>query len=177
MGRMRLVVARWLRAVGSRCREWAIRLEAGLPVPLTLSAFMHRSRGWNEGRNWWRRQQMKDPCVFCGGQAITSDHIKARSQGGPDNWGNRAPACRRCNQEKGAMGLLQFLIIRQPAKWRPVSPIMSQKSSTTTYTERKIAAAKVPVTPVTPPYWVNDMRHRQPDDIDLREMRKTLSAR
>ena len=44
-------------------------------------------------------------CMYCGdqfsGKILTRDHIKPRSQGGQDAWGNVITACKACNNLKG----------------------------------------------------------------------------
>ena len=74
-------------------------------------------------RNPWSMTLTKDPCVYCGGPVETLDHIRPISLGqqniqpliggfGANDWPNRAPSCVGCNQQKGSMGLLEFLIKR-----------------------------------------------------------------
>ena len=49
-------------------------------------------------------------CLYCGAkEAPTLDHIVAASRGGADGASNRVPACRRCNEEKGASRLETWL--------------------------------------------------------------------
>lgn len=47
-----------------------------------------------------------DPCVFCGGEANTIDHIIPRSQDGDDDIENLAPMCRQCNSNKADGSIL-----------------------------------------------------------------------
>jgi hypothetical protein len=66
----------------------------------------------------------KDPCVFCGGRnKIEVDHIEPirgcrrgwqlKATGfSVNHWTNFAPACARCNREKGHLKLLSFLVKR-----------------------------------------------------------------
>lgn len=73
---------------------------------------------WQNGRTHsraWRDALMRDPCVYCGDVANGLDHIIAQSNGGGDGWANRAPACRSCDQLKGAAGLIFFLVVRHNA--------------------------------------------------------------
>ena len=49
------------------------------------------------------------PCAYCGGTATDVDHITPRSRGGSEKMRNLAPACSRCNSEKGN---------RTPAEWQ-----------------------------------------------------------
>lgn len=52
----------------------------------------------------------KDPCVYCGAESTTKDHIQPINYGGSDKWNNMAPACRSCNSSKKDKSLLQFLL-------------------------------------------------------------------
>ncbi len=40
-------------------------------------------------------------CAYCGGHAITVDHVLPRSYGGKNTWRNTVAACGGCNQRKG----------------------------------------------------------------------------
>lgn len=49
-------------------------------------------------------------CAYCGdslGEA-TIDHILAKSSGGTDARINLVPACKRCNEMKGSMSVVEF---------------------------------------------------------------------
>lgn len=63
-----------------------------------------RKRLWKRGRN---------TCRYCGrilGKGeLTADHTKPKVNGGTNNLGNIVPACRSCNQKKGAMSVAKFL--------------------------------------------------------------------
>ena len=50
-------------------------------------------------------------CVYCHrkGQALTLDHVVAKSAGGADAAHNRVAACRDCNTKKGAQNLETFV--------------------------------------------------------------------
>lgn len=54
-----------------------------------------------------------DPCVYCGGEADTVDHIVPIHDGGTSEPENLAPACRHCNISKHTRSLLSFLLYRQ----------------------------------------------------------------
>lgn len=51
-----------------------------------------------------------DPCVYCGGEAVSVDHINPISKGGSGDWDNLAPACHSCNSRKNNKDLLGFLL-------------------------------------------------------------------
>jgi 5-methylcytosine-specific restriction endonuclease McrA len=40
-------------------------------------------------------------CGYCGGPAMTVDHVLPRSRGGRNTWLNTVAACGGCNQRKG----------------------------------------------------------------------------
>lgn len=56
-----------------------------------------------------------DPCVYCGGQSESIDHIDPVSTSHDHAWDNLAPACMSCNTSKGAKPLLLFLLYRLAA--------------------------------------------------------------
>lgn len=78
----------------------------------------------------YKKVLLKEPCVYCGASvAAGRDHIQPRHKGGKDNWTNRAPACRACDQAKGSRDLLMFLVKdkgrqvrlrRNYSKWKPM---------------------------------------------------------
>lgn len=53
-----------------------------------------------------------DPCVYCGGESGSVDHVDPVSVSRSSAWDNLAPACRSCNSSKGAKDLLGFLLYR-----------------------------------------------------------------
>lgn len=53
-----------------------------------------------------------DPCVYCGEEAVTVDHIRPINSAGVDLWENLAPACSRCNSQKNDKELLIYLLWR-----------------------------------------------------------------
>lgn len=59
----------------------------------------------------WRSVLMNDPCVYCGDKPDGLDHIRPVSLKGQNGWTNRAPACKNCDQGKGPVPLLMFLVI------------------------------------------------------------------
>src|SRR4051812_3493128 len=75
---------------------------------------MTRSRGGS----FYAAKIRSDPCVFCGhhvgpkgGVAImTIDHIMPSSRNGLNHWMNFAPACSQCNNRKGELSVLEFLL-------------------------------------------------------------------
>jgi hypothetical protein len=51
-----------------------------------------------------------DPCAYCLDTGGTIDHIEPRKHGGLNSTNNRVGACERCNNLKGAMPSLLFLV-------------------------------------------------------------------
>lgn len=58
----------------------------------------------------WVAVLLNDPCVYCGGEADTIDHIEPISAGGSGEWDNLAAACRKCNSTKNDRPLLIHLL-------------------------------------------------------------------
>lgn len=64
----------------------------------------------------------RDPCSYCGGIGGTTEHIRpyceftrvnSTDEGMSRNhWSNLASSCRRCNFDRGNMGLLSFLLTK-----------------------------------------------------------------
>jgi hypothetical protein len=55
-------------------------------------------------------EMRRDPCAYCqAARGDTLDHIRARTQGGTNDY-NRIGACKRCNDMKGSTPLLLFLV-------------------------------------------------------------------
>jgi 5-methylcytosine-specific restriction endonuclease McrA len=52
---------------------------------------------------------LRDPCVYCGAEATTVDHIEPLVRGGDGSLDNLASACRSCNASKKQSPLLLFL--------------------------------------------------------------------
>ncbi len=85
------------------------------------------------------RVLLRDPCVYCYGQATGLDHIRPRSSYVPaprsrqlwrwmNGWENRAPACMRCDNAKGAQPLIAFLLMRQREGLPDVTPDQRRRS-------------------------------------------------
>jgi hypothetical protein len=68
-----------------------------------------QDNGTGKMGNGYKKVLMRDPCVYCGAKPTGLDHIQPESKNGPNNWQNRAPACRTCDQAKGNQLLLHFL--------------------------------------------------------------------
>src|SRR5690606_31185675 len=66
---------------------------------------------------------LKDPCVYCGGEADTVDHMLPVSRGGTRDRDNLAPACWACNQEKADRTVAEWMKYRaeQGLPWPPTT--------------------------------------------------------
>lgn len=64
-------------------------------------------------REYIRKYGCKDVCVYCGTDInLTLDHIVPISAGGSrKNCNNWAPACNKCNNDKGNGSILQTLML------------------------------------------------------------------
>jgi HNH endonuclease len=49
------------------------------------------------------------PCIYCGRPAQCRDHIVPQRDGGGNEPSNIAPACNRCNREKGCLRVADYL--------------------------------------------------------------------
>jgi 5-methylcytosine-specific restriction endonuclease McrA len=59
-----------------------------------------------------------DPCVYCGAEADTMDHVHPRSRGGTRGWHNAVAACEKCNLAKADSSPLGFLLGHDtPERW------------------------------------------------------------
>jgi 5-methylcytosine-specific restriction endonuclease McrA len=81
------------------------------------AGFIARANRWSS--HSWRQTLMQDPCVYCGGAPLGLDHIRAAAKRGHNGWENLAPACGRCNNEKGTLELLRYLIHRRAGLMPP----------------------------------------------------------
>jgi len=52
----------------------------------------------------------KDPCVYCLGPSQTWEHVTPSSLGGGDGWDNIARACQQCNERRGILPFLTFIM-------------------------------------------------------------------
>jgi hypothetical protein len=59
-------------------------------------------------RAYWEIRK-SGPCVYCGAEAETVDHVWPAGRGGPESVDNLVPACRRCNRSKRAALLTGWL--------------------------------------------------------------------
>lgn len=60
----------------------------------------------------------KDPCAYCGETSHdlrTVDHVTPKASGGSNSLSNLVSSCSECNNEKGSMSLLEYLLHRQLA--------------------------------------------------------------
>lgn len=93
--------AKWCPDCEGRYRRDALMRRAR--TGMTLRDFADRTT--------YLRLISSDPCVYCGADGETIEHILPVSLGGTDRWDNLAPACGRCNCSKNDKTLLRFLLI------------------------------------------------------------------
>jgi 5-methylcytosine-specific restriction endonuclease McrA len=86
--------------------RWRAREHARSRATYAALVRWHEFRAYRVQREalfaWPRR------CTYCGVRAENADHVVPRSQGGVEMLDNLAPACTRCNQDKGS---------RTPEQW------------------------------------------------------------
>lgn len=58
-------------------------------------------------------------CAYCGGHAVTVDHVIPRSKGGPLSWENSVAACHKCNGRKAARTPAEA---NMPLRFIPTAP-------------------------------------------------------
>lgn len=59
----------------------------------------------------YRQAICNDPCFYCGGPAVHTDHYFALAKGGTDHWFNLVRACQHCNLSKRTMCGTAFLLL------------------------------------------------------------------
>ena len=63
---------------------------------------------------WLKHIRKNDPCAYCGNkESGTIDHIVPTNLGGDNGFQNMAPCCNDCNNKKGSIKLLPFLMFRK----------------------------------------------------------------
>ncbi len=115
-GRCWVTAGVWLAAVGYRITGfgfWLQRHGKRWCMPrwsLGQQGFLFYGDHLWESREPWRRLLLNEPCVYCGQAAETIDHIVPQSTGGASSPANLTPACASCNNQKGSMPLVLFLV-------------------------------------------------------------------
>jgi hypothetical protein len=74
-----------------------------LPMPLRDSKAIPSYYNTVEWRDLRRSVLRRDrgTCQYCGGSAVTADHVVPRERGGPDHPDNLVAACALCNELAG----------------------------------------------------------------------------
>lgn len=57
-------------------------------------------------------------CTYCWRQAESHDHVVPISRGGSNHWSNIVPACKQCNDSKGARSVSIWMLTLGPPAWR-----------------------------------------------------------
>lgn len=74
-----------------------------------------RSRSWLLAAYEWT-------CAYCGAaRATTLDHLHPRAEGGRSVPTNLVPACRPCNEDRGALSLRTWLLGRPDLDTRAIT--------------------------------------------------------
>ena len=104
--------------------DWirTVQLQFAVPRVIRLLGYdrLPKQRVKLNRRNLFARD--KNKCQYCGHIFPTSelsiDHVKPRSQGGPDTWENLVCSCVRCNAKKGGRTPAQarMSLIREPVR-------------------------------------------------------------
>ncbi|MCX4092652.1 HNH endonuclease [Nocardia sp. alder85J] len=103
-----LLVSGAAEAIANREPYFPIRskhLEIALPEAIRLLRYVHLEHPvlvHDESRATLAGVLRRDRhrCGYCSGWARTVDHIRPRSRGGPNTWGNLIAACAPCNTRK-----------------------------------------------------------------------------
>ncbi|MEM7623509.1 MAG: HNH endonuclease [Planctomycetota bacterium] len=114
--------------------DWVrtVRFEIAVPRVIRLLGFerLPDQQVKLNRRNLFARDRNR--CQYCGKHFPTSelsiDHVRPRSQGGPDTWQNLVCSCVRCNARKGGRTPKQasMQLIREPVRPRR-NPLISVK--------------------------------------------------
>jgi hypothetical protein len=85
--------------------------ECGIPHQLDPRGVLPQ---WFLRRNStaWLRYMLGDPCVYCGREADSTEHVMPASKGGPNHWGNLARACRDCNSSRSSHPFIVWMLDR-----------------------------------------------------------------
>lgn len=104
--------------------DWVrtVRLHLAVPRVIRLMSYdrVPRQHVKLNRRNLFARD--KNRCQYCGhhfpSSELSIDHVKPRSQDGPDTWENLVCACVRCNAKKGGRTPTQarMSLIREPVR-------------------------------------------------------------
>lgn len=105
----------WAQYYLDRVDKYAVRNREYRQSPAGKEAdrakrMRRRGAPMDEGAKEWATVILNDPCVYCGGEADTIDHIEPIAAGGSGAWDNLAPACRGCNSSKNDSPLLMYLL-------------------------------------------------------------------
>ena len=119
----------WRMKVRGKLRYY-LGLDPGVRLHTSVDGYVRIAiAGLGPRRVNWHRMYRADPCVYCGADAPTLDHIVPKSAGGkPYGWENQAPACGPCNWTKGNRPLWMVLMgrpgvsVRRKKKSQSLSP-------------------------------------------------------
>lgn len=104
---------RWVRRTANWLRyRWRVR--PGVVVDLAMFHSMVRRRQYHESVRW-DQYLKRDPCCYCHRYEVdmTVEHVEPRARGGLDTSVNKVGCCHECNNKRGAMRLLFYLLKRR----------------------------------------------------------------
>lgn len=96
-------------------RDWGYldMVDGRLVCESMVGASIPSTASWRERQTGKRRSVFEAAdwkCVYCGSEEdLTIDHIIPKSRGGSNDISNLAAACHRCNCEKGAKPVDEFM--------------------------------------------------------------------
>lgn len=113
----------------------------------------------------YKRAMRADPCSYCGTPAAHLDHIVPRVAQGSDEWWNLTAACATCNQAKGVISLLAFLLgVALP---RPALSVTRGSTTVGEYGSAAITAAVYPLEGVQPQEKLYMLGFTETDDPEV----------
>jgi len=120
--------------------DWVrtVRYEIAVPKVIRLLGYdrLPREEVKLNRRNIFARD--RNVCQYCGKRfplsELSIDHVKPRSQGGPNSWTNLVTSCTGCNARKGGRTPVQakMSLVREPAKPRR-NPVISLRLGSDKY--------------------------------------------
>ena len=156
-----------------------------------------------EDRRRWDTILRCEPCVYCGRtlpyERMTVEHVIPKSRGGRDGTLNKVGCCATCNQKRGSMPLLHYLLLRQGQDIKRIRKQfhLSQQRAQESLAKHKANRDKLNLTRYLPEQkyfrpplatlgelatWKAtqiagyDQRNRKPTDVDLRQILRDRNA-
>jgi hypothetical protein len=83
--------------------------------------------GWEELQGIDPPEEHISSCAYCGNDAEQLEHVIPRSRGGPDDWANIVPACKRCNYQKGTKTAEEWVEECEDDLWVGLSNLIASR--------------------------------------------------